>query len=283
MKIVPLFQDQVASSDQEAILVTHSDFFEEYFEVFGRKARFLDSIDEQIAALDSEDLSLKVGRLEKGIKHAARALESTLEPCPMPRCVVFIGEGSYDGMGLIMKDLPHFFVDLSLVQARLSESSSFQLEIFLIHEALHGIHFSTSSEFYPRYYDTETDKYHRRMMTEGICAYLSARILGKTMESALWLGLVDDGVIHHWMGHCKEKKGPFGHAMQAAIRGEADDVYLWYDLFGVRDMDNLAESRAGYYYGYQIAVKLADAYGDERLLHLSYEEMKPHIDRYFAS
>ncbi len=281
MKIISIYRDQWHHSDQKIVLEKYYEFFNEYFSAMGNKERFQDTIAERIAAIGANEMDLGISVLEQGVKRTRDAIQSALDPTHMPQCVLFVGEGSWDGNGLIIDRHPYFFVDLSLVKDRLGKHSPFDIQTFLTHEALHALHYLSSPEFYPGNYTIKRDKYYGRMVAEGIASYMSARILGKSIKEALWMGFLGEAELRRWVDYCEESRWDFGTALTRAIAGE-EDLYLWYDLFGVRDMSNLAESRSGYYYGYQIARELATAYGDDGLLQLSYADVEPHISRYFA-
>ena len=266
MKFINIAEEQLKTKrKQEKVLLAHQDFFEEYFAIFEDKTQFQKNINCILNKINYQQTMENINILKERLSNLIYLITSNFNNIVFPDIIFFIGPGNCDGHGILIKGKPFTFFDMSRMNSWMS-NSSFALEIHLLHEVFHAIHYYYSSEFYPRNYNSVEEQYIKRMIAEGLATYLSKSITKSSLAKSLWLDLLDEKFVKKWMKRCENSRKLIWHSIKKSISSNREDESLLNTLFSVpRAKSNLLIARLGYYFGVKIVER---AVQDLSLIHI---------------
>ena len=161
------------------------------------------------------------------------------------------------------------------------KNKNFEVNIHLLHELFHALHYFLSPDFYMKNYKNIEHKYFKRMIAEGVATYFSMVSSKSDFGKAAWFGLLDEKQVKKWIEVCKSRKKEIRELLENSIREKRFDSSLESILFYVPGFstEDLTKGRLGYYYGAKI-VEMA-AKKKKTALALDYNKFKNYIIKYF--
>jgi len=199
-----------------------------------------------------------------------------------PDLVFLVGNGYFDGHGILVKDKAWVFFDMLKMNIWLKKEG-FAVKTHFAHETLHAIHYYYSPEFYIGNYVTVKDRYLKRMIAEGMGTYISGKAMNTGENIALWLGFFNKEEVEIWRKNCINIKRKIWHEILQSIEANQFSQDLDIRLFSAYDItkEALLKGRVGYYFGMNI-VKLAGfEVGISKLVHLDFSDFESIIKHYF--
>ncbi|WP_085829267.1 hypothetical protein [Clostridium massiliodielmoense] len=171
-QVVNLAIQQLQTKDIENFLKNNL-FFKEYIEVFNRKESFKDNI----ISVDKGQINYISDKLIKEFNKISnvfckKGLENNIG------LIIFIGDGSIDGHGIIIDNNTYVFIDLSAIIPNISK---YNLSTFMVHETIHALHYDLNKEFYPKNYLSVEDRFFKKLISEGIATEFSMSVFHISM------------------------------------------------------------------------------------------------------
>ncbi|BAL81429.1 hypothetical protein [Caldisericum exile] len=280
MKFINIAEEQLSNGIEKAFK-NHEDFFKEYFSTLEDKKQFHENIEVILRDTNIDLTKINIGLLTKRLSSLMRLLKRSVKKIVIPDVIFFVGLNNFDGHGLILNGKPYIFLNMTRMNEML-ENKSFIIDLHLLHETFHAIHYYHSPSFYLRNYKSTEHHYLKRMLAEGVATYLSKDFKKASFDSALWLGLIDREHFTEWVKNCTVMKRSMWELIKNAIASNNFDVSLINTLFAVPGarQEDLVKGRFGYYYGTEIVRKVAEKEG-LRILFLEYEEFRNYVEPYF--
>lgn len=179
---------------------------------------------------------------------------------PLPPIVLFVGQGTSDG---------HAFYDGARLVVWIpieTYETKTQMQVFLLHEILHGLHYTTRPEFY---FKNAREKRHigRQIITEGIATYLTKYILNVDNATALWADYLPKSKSDSWLKECEKRK----QELFAYVFKHWNKTSSKIELFFANNSSDILRYRAGYFIGLRLieAFVQRKRYTPKELLHTS--------------
>jgi len=272
MKLLNLVEEQF----QKGGVIEEHPFFREYLEVFNFNSDFSRKVGEIIENNYLESLQKEVGILLKEIEAVVPFWEK-VGFGDFPGIITYVGDGAYDGHGIIIDGKPFAFFDMAVFGER---KDMLSLKPWLLHELIHPIHYQLSPQFYPRNYKTAEDRYLKKMIVEGVATHITLQFFpGK---DTYWSGFLDNDGVKRWKNYCEEQRDTLGEKIEDVVKMNCQDDMLFYKLFGIVDFEKLYQSRLGYYYGERIVDQIIKNYSFRELLQMDFSFFRERIKRYFG-
>ena len=259
------------------------DFISEYISLCDREEGFTERLNKAFVLADKEKTIRDIEKLKEKFGILEDRICAFLEGPVVPEVIFFIGNPGWDGHGIIIQGKPYVFFNMTILSGHHMVLPDFSIDIHILHELFHGIHYHLSPEFYQGNYHTSEDRYFKKMLAEGIATYLSGKLTGGSEKEALTFGCLSEEDFRKFIRDCETLKKDFWLSMQDACDRNREDKELSDRLFCIPDMkpDALARGRYGYYYGLKIAEKIAEETGDRGLL--TVKDIKGYIKEYFEN
>lgn len=249
MKTIDIFKKQLEfDNDAKELYKTHI-FFNEYFNVFNKYSNFKENTKKILYEYSKESIYKTFNILKNTFEKKVNFISGSLDLKIIPSLIVFIGDGSVDGHGALVNGKPYVFFDLSSIIQRFDD---YNIDLFVTHELLHGIHYSYNPCFYPKYYNSIEEKYFKRMIAEGIATNLSHTFSSNTIEDSYWMGFLNKKDVQIWVDNCEKMKNNIAYNISLLLKTSSFDKDLYNTLYTVSDLKHLTNSRLAYYYGSQI-------------------------------
>ncbi|ENK0557438.1 hypothetical protein B2H94_06635 [Clostridium sporogenes] len=278
METIYIFKKQLElGTDPKELYKTHI-FFNEYFNVFNKDPNFKENTEKILYEYSKESIYKAFNILKNTFEKKVNFISDSLDLKIIPGLIVFIGDGYIDGHGALINNKPYVFFDLSAI---IPNFNKYNIDLFVTHELLHGIHYSYNPYFYPKYYNSIEEKYFKRMIAEGIATNLSPTFSSSTIEDSYWMGLLDKKEVQIWVDSCEKMKNNIAYKIDSALKSSSFDEDLYHTLYTVSDLKHLTNSRLAYYYGSQIINELRDYKSINEILSMDYEYFKDCILLYF--
>lgn len=276
-QIVNLVMQQLQTKDIENFLKNNL-FFKEYIEVFNKKESFIDSMIKNIISADKGQIDYISDKLIKEFNKVSnvfckKGLENNIG------LIIFIGDGSIDGHGIIVEDYPYVFIDLAAIIPNVSKYNLFS---FIVHETIHAFHYDLNKEFYPKNYLSVEDRFLKKLIAEGISTEFSMSVFHISMESAYWLGLLDHKDVREWIFNCEKMKLDVGKKLNEIIVDNKFNYNIYCKLFTILKFKELTKYRVGYYYGSEIIKIIEKERRNIEILTLNFHKIKKYICEYFS-
>jgi len=278
MKFINIAEEQMMSATKA--LQKHRDFFNEYF-LFEERKEFEEDIQNIIENTDFNLTRSNIALLTERLQSLADLIEKE-EKVIIPDIFFLIGLEHIDAQGLIINGKPYTFFNMTQMNEALT-IKPFTLDIPLLHEIFHAIHYFYSPSFYIRSYRSIEHQYLKTMIAEGVAVYFSKEIKKANFEDALWSGLIDNKHYKKWYKNCRTNKHAIWEFMKNTIENNKLDTSLDDILFSIPGMtqEDLVEGRLGYYYGLEIVEKAVNRVGKDKILSLDYDTFKNYAEEYF--
>ncbi|APF26532.1 hypothetical protein NPD7_1401 [Clostridium sporogenes] len=278
MKTIGIFEKQLElDTDQDELYKTNI-FFNEYFSVFNKNPNLKENTEKILYEYSKESIYKTFNILKNTFEKKVNFISDSLDLKIIPDLIVFIGDGSVDGHGALVNGKPYVFFDLS---ALILNFNKYNIDLFVTHELLHGIHYSYNPCFYPKYYNSIEEKYFKRMIAEGIATNLSPTFSSSTIEDSYWMGFFNKKEVQIWVDNCEKMKNNIVYRITSSLKFSSFDKDLYHTLYTVSDLKHLTNSRLAYYYGSQIINELRDYKSINEILSTDYEYLKDCILSYF--
>jgi len=278
MKFINIAEEQMTSATKA--LQRYRDFFNEYF-LFEERKEFEEEIQNIIENTDFNITRSNIALLTEKLQSLADLIEKE-EKVIIPDIVFLIGLGHIDAQGLIINGKPYTYFNMTQMNEVLT-IKSFTLDIPLLHEMFHAIHYFYSPSFYIRSYRSVEHQYLKTMIAEGVAVYFSKEIKKANFEDALWSGLIDNKHYKKWYKNCRTNKYAIWEFMKNTIENNKFDTSLDDILFSFLGTtpEEIVEGRLGYYYGLEIVEKAVKRVGKDKILSLDYDTFKNYAEEYF--
>jgi hypothetical protein len=262
----------------DRVFENHKWFFDELFNTFMKNSEVKSELTLQASKLNIEETVYKINIIKEKINNIYSYMHKQLIFKNLPKFILFIGgENSWDAHGMIINNEPYVFINITMVIPRL-EIKEFDMELFIVHEMIHAIHYNCSPEFYLGNYITLEDKYLKKLISEGMATFMSSKILNKKLEKAFWIGFITDYEVTEWVKNAEDLVGNIGEKLKVSLEENKFNNELFSQLFYVKNLETLSSYRLGYYYGAKIIEKLG---GNYDLLKASYNEYSTKTLEYF--
>lgn len=231
-----------------------------------------------IEKIDLNGLQNLMEKLKKAIEKGYETLSKHIKLIDDITYVIMIGDGSIDGHGVVIEDKPYVIIDiLALSGGR----DFYDLDVFVIHESVHAIHYSKSPDMSFNNYNGTEDMYFKRLASEGIATFISGKLHDSHLGEEFWLGFLDKNRTSEWITYCTRNIGNVSSSLKKSIQSDELDIDLYYNLFSITDPSNIGNSRLAYYYGYEICMIASQAMGFETLMTLNEDKWSNMIKSYF--
>ncbi|NEZ49264.1 hypothetical protein FDB54_06465 [Clostridium botulinum] len=276
-QVVNLAIEQLQTEDIDDLLKNNL-FFKEYIEVFNGKELFKDNIIKNIISADKGQIDYISDKLIEEFKKISKmfckkGLENNIG------LIIFIGDGSIDGHGIIIDNNPYVFIDLS---ASIPNISKYNLSTFMVHETIHALHYDLNKEVYPKNYLSVEDRYFKKLISEGIATEFSMSVFHISMESSYWLGLLEHEDVEKWIFNCEKMKLNVGKKLSKTIINDKFNYDIYCKLFTILKLKELTSYRMGYYYGSEIIKTIQQERSNIEMLTLDFDKVKKYIYEYFS-
>ena len=278
MRVINIAKEQIKKDHCQGDILEKYAFFDEYFNLFDLNDRkeFEKNMNRTVKKIKNNNFKRSLKILENKVEEKEAIILRKTNIDFDVDLIIFIGDGSVDGHGVLINNKPYVFFDLyAFIE------TSYTLEAFLIHEIIHPIHYYFNEDFYPKYFETTEEKYLKKLVVEGIATYFTPFLSDVSFETSYWLGTVNQKEVKDWVKNCKKLKGNIGQKIFETIEKGEFNLDLYLKLYCVSDSYDLKNSRIGYYYGTEIIKNLSKQKTFKELLETDYKEFKKEISRYF--
>jgi len=205
-------------------------------------------------------------------------IKEKLNISDIPDIVLFVGDGTIDGHGVLIEEEAYGFFELTTLKNSLS---SYHAEVFLVHEIIHPIHYQLNKDFSPQNWNSVEEYYFKRLICEGIATYFSKNVISTLIEEAYWFGYLKQDELNEWINYCKEARHEISKKLKRSLKEKKLDSNLYRQLFCILGNEKLTQFRLGYYYGSQIMEKINKKFTFEQIINLEYKDLRYYILNYF--
>lgn len=223
-----------------------------------------------------ENIYFLADRMEKRINKCNEQLKEIFH-FETIRPIFFIGDGSVDGHGIKVHNEVFVIFDLTSI---LHLESLYHMDLFILHELIHPLHFRFRDFYYSRYKSVE-EMYFKRLYTEGLATYLSWQSTFATLEDAFWLGFLPKVKVEKWEVNCIQKRANIGLRLNKSIKLDRFSQKLYFELFSINTIKDYKIGRLGYFYGFEIVKIMANSRSLDKLFSVDYEIVRTYIIDYF--
>lgn len=281
LEIIDIAKGQFGNGTKK-VLEKYGDFFEEYFSTLEDREIFLRNIDSVLEKTDKELTEKNISFLSEKLREIFPLIERFINNAPVPGAIFFVGLNNFDGHGLIINGKPFAFFNMTRMNEML-KNKNFEVNIHLLHELFHALHYFFSPDFYMKNYKNIEHKYFKRMIAEGVATYFSMVSSKSDFGKAAWFGLLEEEQVKKWIEVCKSKKKEIQELLENSIRENRFDSSLESILFYVPGFstEDLTKGRLGYYYGAKIVETAARKEGEQNILSLPYAKFRDYAAEYF--
>ncbi len=281
MNFVNVAEEQMNENAEKAFK-DHEDFFNEYLSTLESREQFEMNINSILENNDPDLTRANIDLLTTRLSLLPFLINRIKEDLVIPDIIFLIGLNNFDGHGLIINRKPYIFLNMTRMNEML-KNKSFTIDVHLLHEMFHAIHYFYSPSFYIKSYSSIEHQYLKRMIAEGVATYFSKCAGEARFEEALWLGLIGKKHFDEWLENCNEKKGSIWNSIRKAISTSNFDVSLNNTLFAIPGLrsEDLIKGRLGYYYGTEIVKKASKEGEITKILSLDFDKFKKYAEQYF--
>lgn len=165
------------------------------------------------------------------------------------KLILFVGQNTTNGHAFLNKGKLVIWIPVEAYK------STLQVDVFVTHEILHGLHYSRRPEFY---FTTERHRRSvgRQLLTEGFATWASARILGLTEGAALWADYLSLPKQTRWLATCRRREAE----LKAYVAKHYDTAPSTLSLFYANDPKDVFTYRAGYFAGLRAVQRVSQRY-----------------------
>ncbi len=117
---------------------------------------------------------------------------------PLTRLIGLIADGNQDGHALYLKDEVITFIDFKAYLSHL-ERNNFDNFSHLLHEMLHGAHYSINRKLSPSNLIAEEDILLAKSFVEGVAVFLAQKL--HESGDNYWFGYLNDETKQKWIEH----------------------------------------------------------------------------------
>ena len=277
MEVINIALEQIANKSKQKQIFTEYDFFEEYFNTFNNSDKFLQNTKNSLDKIDKEEILNITETLKERVQYKLEYIIKDTDLNLFPGLITFIGDGSWDGHGIIVNDNSYVYFDLAAVKR---DIENYNLDTYVTHELIHPIHYGSEITFYPGEYETVKDKYLKRLIAEGLATFLGDHYCDYNIRESYWLGLLEAKDVDKWVDNCRAEKDQIGKRLQEQIINNEFDRNLFYQLFAVTSSEYVRH-RFGYYYGTQIVKNVFEEKTIAELINMHFNEYEEYIYKYF--
>ena len=195
MKILNLVPKYIETISKEKSLKKYfsqfPDLFEHYFTFWSDKN--ISFVTDLKTIKNGEQLILdNIDYIEKKLKHAELPVETI-------KVVLFVGQDVSNGHAAYLDNEWWVWVPVE------TYASKIQVDAFLPHEIIHGIHYSMQPDFY---FSTraEKDNTSRQIITEGLATLGTMQVMEMTQYEATWADFLDKEDYNIWLNQYEERR-----------------------------------------------------------------------------
>lgn len=288
MNFIDFYKMQLGESEENNFTLEYSDFLNEYYHLFCKfnsieisKDRLLNIITENIKEIKenrNNELLKFSSWLKSKIIEITDKLRQQFNIDDIPETVLFIGDGSIDGHGVVIENQAYGLFEISTL---VDSIKLYNADVFLAHELIHPIHYQLNSGFFAGKWNSIEEYYFKRLISEGIATYFSKDIVSTRVEEGYWFGFLKDQELQEWINYCEENKSIISSKLAKSLNKEELDLDLYRQLFSIVGYENLTKFRLAYYYGTCIIEKINKNHTFEQILELGYKDLRNYIVEYF--
>lgn len=274
--IINVAVEQLAVQREGWQVLKEQDFFEEYIRCIQPYRGFFEEVENCCQRLTLEEVDGFTAQLEEKIEELMERMEGDF--LAQPGVILLIGDGSYDGYGLLLQGEPYVFFDLAAILLR---DISYHLDAFILHELIHPLHFYYNPSFYLDREASVEERFLKKMVIEGVATYGSSSYYSGAMADLYWLGLLTPNEVKDWIKRCQEQREEVARELKETLNQDIFNSSLYYRLFSVPDFERLNQYRLGYYYGTQVVEECGRDSSLQEVLKMSYPTFRQEILSYF--
>ncbi len=119
---------------------------------------------------------------------------------PTTKLVVMKGDDGQDGHAITLGEEVYTFINLTAYSKHL-ERKGFDLIAHLIHEMLHGAHYTINADFCPIKTFKKSNPILTHSLVEGIATYVSNKLYPEGEN--YWFGFLKDDDLKSWIKNCE--------------------------------------------------------------------------------
>ncbi len=284
MKFIDYYKEQLTEDYKEnegyrTFIDSYYSLSKAFNSIYDDKEHLFIAINNNIQSVNTEALYSFSSWLKDKINVVSEKLMKELKLNNIPDIVLFIGDGTIDGHGLLVNDETYGFFELTTLMMTVE---IYNIEVFLAHELVHPIHYNINNSFAPNEWLGLEEHYFKRMLNEGISTYFSSRLMGIPIREAYWFGFLGDEALDAWLANCEGLKLDIANRLTFSIKSGKLDKELQLQLFSIVGFENLTEYRLAYYYGTKIVEELNKSYSLKEIMELDYIELRKSIYSYFS-
>lgn len=230
----------IDDSSPENYFNIHPELFEHYFSIWSDKNIPLSTLN-KIQISNSKNLIIKqLELIEKEFSKNNISLENY-------EIILFVGVGTTNGHAFFDDNQFKIWIPIE------SYTTELYTKVFLTHEIIHAVHYTSSPSFY---FDSLDEKNHigRQLITEGIATYLTHKLLGLTQAESLWADHLTKEQFNSWASSCQKNM----EKLKNIVSDNFDSVNHGLEIFYANDSDDIFKFRSGYYLGYKLIEEIIE-------------------------
>lgn len=162
------------------------------------------------------------------------------------KLILFVGQNTSNGHAFL--DQGNFVIWIPIE----AYESKLQVDVFVTHEILHGLHYARRPEFY---FITERQRRNvgRQLLIEGFATWASAHVLDLVDGAALWADYLSFQERATWLAACQRREAELKVYVVNRFHIALTDMSLFY----ANDPEDVFAYRAGYFAGLRAVQRVA--------------------------
>ncbi len=238
LDLTPQYLQYGLHQRQEDYFATYPALFRHYYRYWAENG--------ELVSLTQDAVREKVTLVESRLPEIERAFtrQGFLDKVQV---ALFVGANTTNGH--VFWDQPRrSFVVWLPVEAY---ASPLQVDVFVTHEIVHGLHYARCPEFH--FQDEQTKHLvGRQVITEGTATWGTQVILGHDEKTALWADYLSPVFVRQWYARCRAREPEMARRiLQEWSESSKDNAW-----FGLWDKNDVTRYRGGYYVGLQVIRKI---------------------------
>jgi len=253
INLVPKYIDFLhGKQSRDEYIADFPELFEHYFAFWGHKdAPFVEN---------KSTIHTGASLVLDNIAHIENIFSASGISLDALRLVLFVGQNVSNGHSAYLNDKWVVWIPIELYNSKL------QVDVFLTHELIHGVHYQKHPELY---FATQDEKRNlgRQIVSEGVATYATMRLINVDQQTALWADFLADTEYATW---CEQYNARKTELVKFAITHWNDDAK---ELFQANDKRDILRFRGGYGLGLETVGAIAKDISLPALLDMDTQEL----------
>lgn len=211
--------------------------------------------------------------LQPSLENLVLDISKTYEECRLlleqndlaiPDLTLLTGPGHFDGHAIPFEGKGYSFLDLSLISSHY-QNKAFDKKSHLIHELIHGIHYSYSPQFSLFNTKENTFRLLNRAIAEGVATFFTGQIMPDA--DRYWFGFIPDELKARWESVCRHR---FKDDLNLLVNSNFSES-LEQQFFSLIDFDedSITHGRRAYFFGEVLTSKAAKKFDRLTILRMN--------------